>query len=599
MPQSAGGRSGVLPRWNLADIVPGGPEKFDALLGDLAKATTDFEGLRARLTAPSRDEVAGAMRLLERAAALGARAGTFSYLAYTADTRDQKAKALLDRAEDARTDSENRTLFFRLWWINQGGAEASALAPEDPDHRYYLDTLRKMKPHVLDERVEQAVNLKNTTGFSGWTIHYDQITSAFTYTLKIKGRYLRGPGRKPARMVTSELSKMFTSSDPARREAAYKAVLEKYRENGAVLGEIYRTIARDWRNEYLKLRNYGAPIEPRNLENDVPNDSVDALLRSCTTNSRVFQEFFMVKAKSMRSKKLSRYHIYAPLGARERSVAFAEGVREVLRAFSKFDARFAQLAKRVFDSGHADAGPRPGKRGGAYCASVTPDEVPFLFLNFSGNMRDVYTIAHESGHAVHSQLAAKHSMLTFHPPLVLAETASVFGEMILFDELMADEDDPETKRALLSEKITSMYSTIVRQASFVSFEVGAHERVAEGATVDELSAEYIRNLRIQFGSSVEVTDDFMWEWTYIPHIYHTPFYCYAYAFGNLLTLALYERYRREGRDFVPRYLELLSWGGSRSPADALEDLGMDISSQAFWDSGFGVVSRMVDELKKI
>ena len=231
--------------------------------------------------------------------------------------------------------------------------------------------------------------------------------------------------------------------------------------------------------------------------------------------------------------------------------------------------------------------------------SVTPEVVPYLFLNFSGATRDVYTIAHESGHAVHSQLAAGHSVLTFHPPLVLAETASVFGEMILFDKFMREEKDAELKRAVLLEKISSMYATIGRQAYFVVFENQAHPAVNEGSTVSDLCDVYSSVLKEQFGEAVEVPEEFRWEWTYIPHIYHTPFYCYAYAFGNLLSLALYDAYMKRGRSFVPKYLRVLGYGGSERPGKILSQVGIDVTSAGFWQSGFDVIRRMVDELQKL
>ena len=231
--------------------------------------------------------------------------------------------------------------------------------------------------------------------------------------------------------------------------------------------------------------------------------------------------------------------------------------------------------------------------------SVVPSVVPFLFLNFAGTDKDVYTIAHESGHAVHSQLAALHSILTFQPPLVLAETASVFGEMILFDRKMQSEKNNEVKRQVLMERISSNYASIGRQAHFVIFEIEAHKSVAKGATVEDLGNEYLSNLRTQFGTSMDVPEEFRWEWTVIPHLFHTPFYCYAYAFGNLLSLALYQRYLKEGKSFVPDYLKLLSYGGSESPSTILEEIAMDLESANFWQSGFDVIRRMVDDLQAL
>jgi oligoendopeptidase F len=471
--------------------------------------------------------------------------------------------------------------------------------PGNRDDTYVLVSWRKLKPYTLGEKVEQAINVKNTTGFSSWVHHYDKITSDFVFTVKVKGKALRDEKGRPRKMVVEEVTRLFMSPDAPTREAAYRTLLAKYAENGGVLGEVYRTVVRDWRNENVKLRRYKSPIASRNLENDVPDEAVSTLLEVCRKNAPVFEDFFITKAKLLGMKKMSRYHIYAPLARKQKLVAYRQAVRTVLDAYEAFDRKVAALAFKVFETGHVDSSPRRGKRSGAYCMNVAPDVVPYLFLNFSGTTNDVYTVAHESGHAVHGQLASSHSMLTFEAPLVLAETASVFGEMILFDRMMRDETEAEVKRSVLLDKISSMYGTIGRQAHIVLFESAAHEAVDSGATVDGLCSAYLANLKGQFGMAVEVPEEFKWEWTYIPHIYHTPFYCYAYAFGNLLSLALYDRYTKEGRSFVPKYLKILSYGGSASPAEILQEVGFDLRSEDFWQSGFDVIGRLVAQLRRL
>jgi len=558
-----------------------------------------FEKLRQRLDRFTAADVSSTLKLYESIVEDISRTSAYSYMRYSADTADQQAKAAIDTAEDLKAEVDNRVLFFRLWWAGLEDSETTDLIPASTDYRYVLGLWRKLKPYTLEEKVEQAVNLKNVTGFSGWTHHYDKMVSDFSFTVKVRGRLLKDAAGKPKRMVVDEVARLFASADPAVRKAAYQTLLHRYAESGDVLGEVYRTIVRDWRNENVKMRGYTTAMSPRNLENDVPDAAVETLLKACRANGSVFQDFFRLKARMLGMKRMSRYHIYSPLAKKERNIAFSDVVRTVFDAFGEFDASVAMMAKRVFDQGHVDASPRRGKRNGAYCMSVTPEVTPYLFLNYSGAIRDVYTIAHESGHAVHSQLAARHSVLTFQPPLVLAETASVFGEMIIFDKFMREEKDAELKRAVLLEKISSMYATIGRQAYFVVFEDRAHKAVSEGSTVSDLCNVYSLVLKEQFGEAVEVPDEFKWEWTYIPHIYHTPFYCYAYAFGNLLSLALYDAYLKEGRSFVPKYLRVLSYGGSESPRKILNQVGIDITSSGFWQSGFDVIRRMVEELQNL
>jgi oligoendopeptidase F len=270
----------------------------------------------------------------------------------------------------------------------------------------------------------------------------------------------------------------------------------------------------------------------------------------------------------------------------------------VLDAYRGFSPALADLVQRVIDERHLDARMRPGKLSGAYCYSVVPGLTPYVLLNYTGEARDVATLAHELGHAVHGMLAADHSVFTFHATLPLAETASVFGERILSDALMAQETRKSVKQGLLISQLDDIYATVVRQAYFVLFEKVAHDMIARGATARDLSAAYLDTLRQQFGKAVPVPDEFRWEWLSIPHIFGSPFYCYAYSFGNLLVLALYQQYRRQGRAFVPKYLDLLATGGSKSPEAILAQVGVDIRSAAFWQAGFDTISEMVSELEQ-
>jgi oligoendopeptidase F len=270
----------------------------------------------------------------------------------------------------------------------------------------------------------------------------------------------------------------------------------------------------------------------------------------------------------------------------------------VLDSFNQFSPKVAQQAQRVFDDGHIDAEIRPRKRGGAFCAGILPGLSPWVLINYTGEPRQVATLAHELGHAIHALLAADHSVLTFHSSLPLAETASVFSEMLLTDRLLAEETDLIVRRNLLAEAVDDAYATVLRQAYFVLFERDAHRLVAEGKMMDELNEHYFNQLRQQFGDAVELSEDFQREWICIPHIYHTPFYCYAYSFGQLLALSLYQRYKEEGQSFVPNLVKILAYGGSASPQHILSEAGIDMADPDFWRSGFKVVERMIDELDR-
>jgi oligoendopeptidase F len=297
--------------------------------------------------------------------------------------------------------------------------------------------------------------------------------------------------------------------------------------------------------------------------------------------------------------KLRRYDIYAPPAASDRQVAYGEAVDMVLETFARFDPAVARQARRVFDQRHIDSEVRKGKRSGAFCATVLPSLTPWVLMNYTHRVRDVATLAHELGHAIHSMAAEGHSVLTQHPTLPLAETASVFAEMLLTDRLLAEEQDPLVRREILAAAVDDMYATVMRQAYFVLFELAAHQAILDNQSAEVLSALYMDNLREQFGDSVELTDEFRHEWVSIPHIYHTPFYCYAYSFGQLLVLALYRRYQLEGDAFKPGYLKLLAYGGSARPEAILHEAGIDVADASFWQGGFDVIREMIDELEQI
>jgi oligoendopeptidase F len=294
--------------------------------------------------------------------------------------------------------------------------------------------------------------------------------------------------------------------------------------------------------------------------------------------------------------KLRRYDLYAPLAQVEKTYEFSDAYEMIVDSLNHFSPQVAEMAQRVFRENHIDSELRPGKRGGAFCSTVNPDITPWVLVNYTGRARDVGTLAHELGHAIHGMLAADHSIFTFHPSLPLAETASVFSEMLLTDRLLEVETNKAVVRDILASAIDDAYATVQRQAYFTLFEREAHEHVMAGDRIDDLCTDYLDNLRSQFGDAVTLSEDFRWEWIAIPHIYHTPFYTYAYSFGQLLVLSLYQQYREEGQSFIPRYLKLLSYGGSEEPARVLREAGFDITSTEFWQGGYDALSSMVDQL---
>jgi oligoendopeptidase F len=518
------------------------------------------------------------------------RINSFAELRFASNTQDQAALSFMARYEQFQADIMNRTLFFTLWWKALSDEQAGRLIQDTGDYHYWLEENRHFKPHTLSEPEEKIINIKNTTGSQAISTLYSTITNRYVFKLEVDG--------EQKELTRGELMSYVRGPDPNLRARAYQELYRVYGQDGAILGQMYQTLVRDWRNEQISLRSFSSPIAARNLVNDIPNEAVDALLEVSRQNAGLFQRFFKLKARLLGLEKLRRYDIYAPVVTSEKHYPYETAAQIVLDSFSRFEPRFGDLACRVFEQDHLDSEVRKGKMGGAFCLTALPDVTPWVLLNYQGKSDDVATMAHELGHAIHSMLASHHSAFTFHSSLPLAETASTFGEMMLVDRLLSEETDPAVRRDLLFRQMDGAYGTIMRQAFFALFERTAHEMTDKGASVDELSAAYLENLQEQFGDSLEIGDEFRWEWVSIPHIYNVPFYVYAYAFGQLLVFSLYQQFRKEGDAFKPRYIKVLSAGGSDAPARILSEAGIDIRSAAFWQGGFDVIRGLIDELEK-
>jgi len=577
-------------KWSLAELYPGfNTPELESAFDLIEEQVTSFEGLRSNLTPDmSADSFVDIVRASEEITRVAHKLYAFAGLSFAADTQNQTAQSLQARVQQFLADMENRTLFFSLWWQDLDEENAKRLMDASGDYRYYLEEMRHFKPHTLSEPEEKVINLKNVTGSEALITLYSTITSRYVYELEVEG--------ESQELTRGQLMTYVQGPDPDLRAAAYQELYRVFGNDSLILGQMYQTRVRDWRNENLALRKFSSPIAVRNLGNDIPDKAVDILLDVARKNAGIFQRYFKMKANVLGMEKLRRYDIYAPVVKAEKPFEFAPAAQMVLDSFSEFDPRVSDLARRVFDQDHMDSEVRKGKREGAFCWSVTPDVTPFVLLNYQGRARDVTTMAHELGHAIHSMLAAHHSAFTFHSSLPLAETASTFGEMMLTERLLAEESDEDVRRDILFKQVDDAYATIMRQSYFALFEKQAHEMVAKNASVDEIAAAYMENLNEQFGNSLELSDEFKWEWVSIPHIYHTPFYVYAYAFGQLLVLSLYQQFKREGEAFKPKYLKLLSAGGSETPAKILSEAGIDIESAAFWQGGFDVVDGLVKQL---
>ncbi len=580
-------------RWSLHDLFPAPhSSELETAFQTLDQLVAEFETYRASLREDiSIEEFLKILKQLEKIQNLGSRLYAYAGLLFSEDTQNQTAQTLTARVEQFVADLTNRTLFFNLWWKDLSDEAAARLMPAAGDLEYWLEALRHFKPHTLSEAEEKIINIKNVTGVNALQMLYSSITNRYTFKITVNG--------EEKELTRGELMVYVRGSDPALRAAAYQELYRVYGNDGTILGQIYQALVRDWRNEQINLRKHRTPMSARNLVNDLPDAVVDTLLDVCSSNVDVFQRYFRLKARWLKMERLRRYDIYAPVAKAEKQYPFEQAALTVFDAFREFDPQIADLARRVFEEKHLDSEVRKGKRGGAFCWGAVPELTPWVLLNYQGRADDMATMAHELGHAIHSMLAAHHSVLTWHSNLPLAETASTFGEMLLIDRLLKTESDPAVRRDLLFRQIDDAYATIQRQVFFALFEREAHEMVHQGASVDELANAYMHNLHTQFGDAVEVSDEFRWEWVSIPHIFDVPFYVYAYAFGQLLVFSLYQQYKAEGEAFKPRYLKILSTGGSKAPIKVLSEAGVDVSQPSFWQGGYDFIRQQIEALERI
>lgn len=588
-----------LGAWDLGELVkdPNGPE-FKEFLETIKKNVTEFENRKNLLNNEiSVSDFKNLLHFIENVFEKISIASGYAQLRYAADTSSNEAASLVTRMDVLEAELTNRMLFFDIWFkkkINQDDA-CRLIDSVSPYYREYLKHKRLLAKHTLTEPEEKVISILDVTGTSALIKIYDRMTNSFEYVMTIK------KGKRILKRKFSNKEKMISlvrSIHPEEREAAYKALWQVYKQNSGVIGEIYLNRVVKWHDENIVMRGFDSAISARNVYNNLDDKTVHALIQACKRNSIIFRRYFKEKARILGVKSLKRYHLYAPLpfkSLQQKRFKYSNAVGMVLKAFEDFDPQFRNFAERVFRDGHVDSQIRNHKQGGAFCSSISPTISPYVLLNFDGKARDVSTMAHEFGHAIHSLAGSDMPILVFHAPLPLAETASVFAEMLLNDSLLKTLNTKESK-AFLAEQIDDMYATIMRQAYFTMFEIEAHKAIADHhATIDKVAEIYLNNLSEQFGDSIDVSRDFRWEWLYIPHLFHTPFYCYAYSFGNLLVMSLYQQFKIEGKSFIPRYIKILGAAGSRKPEELLKDSGIDISNEEFWQQGFELVENKIKE----
>lgn len=579
--------------WNTSLLYPSpaAPE----LEADFAKAAAMTDGFRTKYSGQvaglNANQLREALVEVERLQEVLVKPQTFAYLLFAADSEDTANKKLSQRAMEFGNRMSQELLFFDLELIALDDARYHELMGDTSlaNYRHYLESLRRYKPHTLPEREERLLKEKSLSGVEAFTRLFDEISSTFRYQFELDG--------KSQNLTGEELLGLLHHQDSSVRESAFSTFLGKYQEQGIAFSAIFNNAALD-HGQDLEIRNYLNVMEPTHLANELAAEAVEGLIKVSEGNYHLARHYFQLKARLLGLPKLKNTDIYAPTPGTDRRYPFSKAKDLVLDAYGMFSRDFRDIIASFFSEHRIDVLPRPGKSGGAFCMGISPSLPPFVLLNYTGNLRDVATLAHELGHGLHFTLAQRQSMLNYHAPLPLAETASVFGEMLLTRLLLDRESDPKVKISLLCAKIEDIIATTFRQIVLTRFEEHFHTERKNGllSTEDICSFWWEENDRL-YGDSVTMIEPYRWGWSYISHFIHSRFYCYSYTFAELLVLSLFNKYLSEGASFVPGYTAILESGGALSPEDTVRPVGIDFNDPGFWQEGYDFLRGLISELE--
>jgi oligoendopeptidase F len=580
--------------WDLDPLVDGrGAEGVEQQLEEAgALATTFAERYTGKLAEIDADGLAAAMHELERMFVLVDRAGSYAYLRFSTDTADPERGALLQRVQERGTAIETKVLFFELEWAALPDERAAELLASDALEfcRHHLEKARRYRPHLLSEPEERIMSEKSVSGRSAWTRLFSELTSAIEVDLPPEAAD-GAEGRVSLEIALSRLQSPHRDVRAGAAHAITAALEPGLRTRAFVFNTLMHDKAVDDR-----LRNYPSWLSSRNLSNEASDESVQALVEAVRARFDLPRRWYTLKARLLGIDRLADYDRVAAVTEDDAAVAWQDARGLVIDSYDSFSPELGSIVRRFFDERWLDAPVRPGKRGGAFCASTGPDGPPYVMLNYTAKRQDVLTLAHELGHGVHAVLGARQGIFHMRTPLTMAETASVFGERIVFARLLEMADTPESRLALLAQSIEGAIATVFRQTAMNRFEDMVHTaRRSEGElSVDRIGDLWAESQHELLGDSVEVTEGYRSWWSYVPHFMATPGYVYAYSYGQLLAMSVYRRYEEEGEGFVPSYLELLSAGGSRPPEELGRIVGIDLADPGFWDSGLALVEENLE-----
>ena len=581
--------------WNLADLY-GGPED-PAIEEDLDAALSRAQAFEARyrgaIAIEGGIEPGSLCEALAEFEALHEqidRALSYAHLVHAADSDTAANGALLQSVRERATAIRKRLIFFELEWLDLSDEDAQRLIadPELARYRHHLESERHYRPHRLTEPEEKILDEKANTGSHAFSRLFDEVLASVRFRIEVDGEVQE--------MSEQQALALLYHPDRNQRRLASDGFTQGLLDNSRLLTYIFNTLVADHKLDD-ELRGYPSPMASRNLSNEIDQESVDALLTCAETGYDIVHSYYRFKAGLLGVDKLCDYDRYAPVSSGLPSCDWNRCQRLVREAFRGFHGKVGDISGEFFDRSWIDAELRPGKRGGAFCSSTIPSVHPFILVNYTDRLRDVMTVAHELGHGIHQYLARNVGYLQCDAPLILAETASVFGEMLVFHRLMEIETDPQVRLGLLCGKLEDAFATAFRQVVLTRFEQKLHQaRREEGElTGDTIGQLWLAANQPMHGDAVDLTPNYTHWWMYIPHFVHSPFYCYAYAFGELLVLALYQQYRQQGAGFVPRFMDFLSAGGSESPSVLLGRLGVDLADPEFYEGGLRILRDMLEE----
>jgi oligoendopeptidase F len=583
--------------WDLEPLVDGEGEA--GVERRLAGAVTRAEEFATRYAGRVAElDGAGLIAAMSELASLQdelGRAGYYAALRFSTNTAEPANGALLQRVQEHETQVQTKLLFFELEWaaLDDDRAE-QLLATDGLDFcRHHLRNVRRYREHLLSEPEEKILTEKALTGVSAWTRLFEELTSAIE--VELSGDDGDGRARFPLDVALSRLS----LADREVRRGAAEAVTAALAPGLRTRAYLFNTLLADKATDD-RLRRYPHWLAARNLANEASDESVQALIEAVRGRYEIARRWYRLKARLLGVERLADYDRMAAVTEDEVTFPFAQARELVVDCYHGFSPVLGELAARFFAHRRVDAPVRPAKRGGAFCAAAVPDVFPYVLLNYTSRRRDVLTLAHELGHGVHFALAARQGIYHQHTPLTLAETASVFGETIVFGRLLEEDADPASRLALLAENLEDTIATVFRQIAMNRFEDLVHsERRERGElSADRFGELWAESQEEMFGDSVELTDGYRTWWSYIPHFIGSPGYVYAYAYGQLLALSVYERYEQLGEEMVPRYLELLSAGGARSPQELGQIVGVDLADPGFWEAGLDLVERQLHQAEE-